>query len=150
MEEQITVAIIKPDAVEARHTGSIIAMAEAAGLRVARMHTVRWTQEFAEQFYYDHREKAFFAELLEFMQMGDSVIVLLAGPDAIRKWRELMGATDPSKAAPGTVRALYGRKDKPMMWNAVHGSDGEEAAEWEMLLLRQYLGFSEYPIRRKA
>ncbi|MGQ9917125.1 MAG: nucleoside-diphosphate kinase [Bryobacteraceae bacterium] len=124
-----TLAIIKPDAVAAGNTGNIIAMIEKAGFRILAMRMQKLTRPEAEGFYAVHRGKGFFQELVAFMTEGPVVILALEREDAVAKWREVMGATDPKKAAPGTVRALYGTD---IGRNASHGSDGAETAAFEL------------------
>lgn len=126
---QQTLAIIKPDAFKKRVVGKIIARIEDEGFTIARMKLVHLTLEEARGFYAVHKEKKFFASLTEFMSSGPSVVMVLEAEDAIRRWREVMGATDPALAEPGTLRRLYGFSIER---NAVHGSDGTETAEWEV------------------
>jgi nucleoside-diphosphate kinase len=124
-----TFSIIKPDATRRHLTGAINAMIEAAGLRIVAQKRVRMNREEAERFYAMHRERPFFAELVETMTSGPVVVQVLAGDNAIAKYRDLMGATDPAKADPGTIRKLHARS---VGENSVHGSDGPETAVVEI------------------
>jgi len=124
-----TLAIIKPDAVEQRLTGKIIGRIEQAGLRIRAMRLVRLTRADAEGFYAVHRQRPFFRSLTEYMSSGPAVVLALEGDDAIRTWRALMGATDPSKADAGTIRRDYGTSIER---NATHGSDAPETAAFEL------------------
>jgi nucleoside-diphosphate kinase len=124
-----TFAIIKPDAVERRLTGAILARIEAAGFTVRAMRLQHLTTREAEGFYAVHRERPFFGALTDFMSSGPCVLLALESPDAIRLWRETMGATDPAKAAPGTLRRDFGSSIER---NATHGSDAPETAAFEL------------------
>lgn len=124
-----TLAIIKPDAVAAGHTGAIISMIEKAGFRILAMRMIRMNREEAEGFYAVHRGKGFYNDLVKFMTQGPVVIMALEGENAIRGWRDVMGPTDPAKADDGTIRKLYGANIER---NAVHGSDAPETAENEL------------------
>jgi nucleoside-diphosphate kinase len=124
-----TLAIIKPDAVAARNIGRIIQRIEEAGFQIRAMRMLRLAQSEAEGFYAVHRERPFFASLTKFMSSGPAVVLALEAPDAIRKWRVLMGATDPSKAEPGTLRKEFGISVES---NAAHGSDAPETAAFEL------------------
>ena len=126
---QLTFAIIKPDAVAARNTGRILQRIEAEGFQIRAMRLVNLTQKEAEGFYAVHRERPFFASLTKFMSSGPAVVLALEAPDAVRKWRTLMGATDPAKADAGTLRKEFG---KSIENNATHGSDAEETAAFEL------------------
>ena len=126
---QQTLAIIKPDAVKKRAVGKIITRIEDEGFTIARMKLVHLTPDEAKGFYAVHKEKKFFSSLTEFMSSGPVVVMALEAEDAIRRWREVMGATDPALAEPGTLRRLYGFSIER---NAVHGSDATETAEWEV------------------
>jgi len=126
---QKTFAIIKPDAVAAGHTGAIIARIEQAGFRIAGMRLQHLSRTEAEGFYAVHRERPFFASLTEFMSSGPAVLLALEAPDAIKKWRDLMGATDPAKADEGTLRREFGTS---IGSNATHGSDAPETAAFEL------------------
>jgi nucleoside-diphosphate kinase len=124
-----TLAIIKPDAVAARHAGRIIQRIEEAGFQIRAMRMLRLTQAQAEGFYAVHRERPFFASLTQFISSGPVVVMALEAGDAIRKWRDLMGATDPAKAEPGTLRKEFGRSIEE---NATHGSDAPDTAAFEL------------------
>ena len=124
-----TLAIIKPDAVERRLTGKILARIEEAGFRVRAMRLEQLTKREAEGFYAVHRERTFFSSLTDFMSSGPCVLVALEAPDAIRAWRALMGATDPAKAEAGSLRREFGTSIER---NATHGSDGPETAAFEL------------------
>lgn len=124
-----TFAIVKPDAVEKNHIGGIIALIESNGLQVRALRMMHMTRPIAEGFYYVHKSRPFFGELVDFMTRGPCVVMVLEGENAIAKWRELMGATDPAKAADGTVRKLFGAN---VGENATHGSDGPETAKFEI------------------
>jgi nucleoside-diphosphate kinase len=124
-----TFAIIKPDAVAAGHAGEILAMAEKAGFRVLALRKIRMSRLEAEAFYAVHRERPFFSSLVGFMTAGPCVVMVLERENAITKWRELMGPTDPAAAPEGTVRKLFGTNIER---NAVHGSDGLETAASEV------------------
>jgi nucleoside-diphosphate kinase len=125
----LTFAIIKPDAVKARHTGRIIQRIEDEGFQIRAMRMRHLTRAEAEGFYAVHRERPFFASLTAFMSSGPCVVMALAAPDAIRKWRTLMGATDPAKADGGTLRKEFGAS---IEHNATHGSDAPETAAFEL------------------
>ncbi len=124
-----TLAIIKPDAVRKRVIGKIIQRIEDEGFEILEMKMVHLTKEEARQFYYVHKDKAFYESLTDFMSSGRVVVLLLEREKAIQHWREVMGATDPAQAKPGTIRRLYGFSVER---NAVHGSDGPETAEYEI------------------
>ncbi len=124
-----TFAIIKPDAVERRLAGRILARVEEAGFTVRAMRLQHLTKREAEGFYAVHRERPFFGGLTDFMSSGPCVVMALEAPDAIRKWRALMGATDPAKADPGTLRKDFGSSIER---NATHGSDAPETAAFEL------------------
>jgi nucleoside-diphosphate kinase len=124
-----TFSILKPDATERNLTGAINAVIEKAGLRVVAQKRVRISREQAETFYAVHRERPFFRELVDFMISGPVVVQVLEGENAIAKYREVMGATDPAKAAPGTIRKLHA---KSIGENSVHGSDAPETAVREI------------------
>jgi nucleoside-diphosphate kinase len=124
-----TLAIIKPDAVAARQSGKIVQRIEDAGFQIRAMRLVQLTQAEAEGFYAVHRERPFFPSLTRFMSSGPAIVMALEAPDAIRKWRALMGATDPAKADPGTLRKDFGRSIEN---NATHGSDAPETAAYEL------------------
>ena len=124
-----TLAIIKPDAVAAGHTGPIIQRIEAEGFQIRAMRLVRLTRADAEGFYAVHRERPFFGQLAEFMSSGPAVVMALEAPDAIRRWRTAMGATNPEKADAGTIRKDFGTSIER---NATHGSDAPETAAFEI------------------
>ncbi len=124
-----TLCIIKPDAVEKGLVGEILAKILAEGLRIVGMRMLHLSRTEAEGFYAVHRERPFFADLVEFMTSGPVVVATLEGRDAIARYRKLMGATDPTKAAEGTLRHLYAES---IQNNAVHGSDGPETARTEV------------------
>ena len=124
-----TFAIIKPDAVAARHTGRILQRIEEAGFTIRAMRLMHLTREQAEGFYAVHRERPFFPSLTRFMSSGPCVVMALEAPDAIRTWRTLMGATDPAKADPNTLRREFG---KSIENNATHGSDAPDTASFEL------------------
>jgi len=126
---QTTLAIVKPDAVERRLVGKILGRIEAEGFRIRALRMVRLTLREAEGFYAVHRERPFFADLTAFMSSGPAVVLVLQRDDAIAHWRAVMGATDPAKAAPGTLRAQHGAD---IQHNAVHGSDAPETASTEI------------------
>ncbi len=125
---ETTLAIIKPDAVKNNHMGEIINIIESAGLSIAAMKMVHLTKTQAEGFYFVHKERPFFQSLTTFMSEGPVVLMMLKGAGAIAKWRELMGATDPAKAAEGTIRKRFAQNIER---NSVHGSDAAETARFE-------------------
>jgi nucleoside-diphosphate kinase len=129
MTVERTLSIIKPDAVAKNHIGQIYARFEQAGLRIVAARMERLARERAEGFYAVHRERPFFGSLVEFMCSGPVMIQVLEGDDAVARHRELMGATDPAKAAPGTLRADFAESIER---NAVHGSDSTENAATEV------------------
>ncbi len=124
-----TLSIIKPDAVAKNVIGEIYARFERAGLKIAAARMKHLTREEAEGFYAVHRERPFFKDLVEFMISGPVMIQVLEGENAVSRNRELMGATDPSQAAPGTIRADFA---STIDANAVHGSDGDDTAKEEI------------------
>jgi len=125
----MTFAIIKPDAVRARVAGQIIQRIEDEGFQIRAMRLVNLTKREAEGFYAVHRERPFFPSLTTFMSSGPAVVLALEAPDAIKKWRTLMGATDPGKADTGTLRKQFGSSIEN---NATHGSDAPETAAFEL------------------
>ena len=129
MAVERTFSIIKPDATERNLTGAINAIIEGAGLRIIAQKRVRITREQAETFYGVHRERPFFGELVEFMTSGPVVVQVLEGDGAIAKYRDVMGATDPAKAAAGTIRKVHA---KSIGENSVHGSDAPDTAAQEI------------------
>ena len=120
-----TLSIIKPGAVRDNHIGGIVAKFEAAGLRVAASKMIRMSEAQAGEFYGVHRERPFFGELVEFMTYGPVVVQVLEGENAIQLNRDVMGATNPANAVPGTIRAEFATN---ITENAVHGSDGPDTA----------------------
>ena len=129
MASERTFSILKPDATERNLTGAINAMIEQAGLRIVAQKRVRITREQAQTFYAVHRERPFFGELVDFMISGPVVVQVLEGVGAIAKYREVMGATDPAKAAAGTIRKVHA---KSIGENSVHGSDAPDTAAKEI------------------
>jgi len=126
---EMTFAIIKPDAVRARLAGRIIQRIEDEGFQIRAMRLVNLTKRDAEGFYAVHRERPFFTSLTTFMSSGPAIVLALEAPDAIKKWRTLMGATDPGKADAGTLRKQFGSSIEN---NATHGSDAPETAAFEL------------------
>ena len=124
-----TLAIIKPDAVERRQVGAIIQRIEQSGFQIRAMRRVHLSKAEAEGFYAVHRERPFFASLTKFMSSGPAVVLVLEAAGAIRKWRTLMGATDPAKADAGTLRKEFAESIER---NATHGSDAPETAAYEI------------------
>jgi nucleoside-diphosphate kinase len=124
-----TFSIIKPDATARNLTGAVNAMIEQAGLRIVAQKRIKMTREQAETFYAVHRERPFFGELVEFMTSGPVVVQVLEGDNAVAAYRDIMGATDPAKAAPGTIRKAHA---KSIGENSVHGSDAPETAVKEI------------------
>ena len=129
MAVQRTLSIIKPDATRRNLTGKIIAKFEDAGLRVVASRRIRLSQADAEAFYAVHKDRPFFADLVKFMISGPVVVQVLEGENAIAKNREVMGATNPANAAPGTIRKEFAECIEA---NSVHGSDGEDTAAGEI------------------
>ena len=124
-----TFSIIKPDATRRNLTGAVTKMLEEAGLRVVASRRIRMTRDQAEGFYAVHKERPFYNDLCAFMTSGPVVVQVLEGENAILKYRDVMGATDPSKAAEGTIRKLHA---KSIGENSVHGSDAPETAAIEI------------------
>lgn len=124
-----TLAIIKPDAVKKKVAGKIIQRIEDEGFEILGLKMLRLTKDEAKKFYYVHKDKPFYESLTDFMSSGPVVVLLLEKDNAIKHWREVMGATDPAQAKPGTLRRLYGFSVER---NAVHGSDGPQTAEYEI------------------
>jgi nucleoside-diphosphate kinase len=124
-----TFAIIKPDAVKARLAGKILARIEEAGFTIKAMRLQHLSKKEAEGFYAVHSQRPFFSGLTDFMSSGPCIVLALEAPDAITKWRTLMGATDPAKAEPGTMRRDFGASIEA---NATHGSDAPETAAFEL------------------
>ncbi|MGA8367151.1 MAG: nucleoside-diphosphate kinase [Candidatus Acidiferrales bacterium] len=129
MTVERTLAIIKPDAVKRGLTGEILSRIHAAKFQIVAIKSVRLTKAEAEGFYAVHRERPFFGELTEFMSSGKAVVMVLEAENAISKWRETMGATDPARAAPGTIRRELGTS---IQYNCVHGSDAPQTAAFEV------------------
>jgi nucleoside-diphosphate kinase len=129
MSAERTFSIIKPDAVANRHIGDILAILEKKGFRVLAMRQTKLTAPDAEGFYAVHRGKPFFASLVKFMTSGPIVLLALEREDAVKQLREVMGATDPAKAADGTIRKLYAENIER---NCIHGSDAPETAAVEL------------------
>ncbi|MCB9072440.1 MAG: nucleoside-diphosphate kinase [Bdellovibrionaceae bacterium] len=131
MGTELTFSIIKPNAVKKNAIGPIIALFEKNGLKIAAAKLVRLEKAQCEEFYAEHKARPFFGELVSFMTSGPVMLMALAGENAVSKNREIMGATDPAKAAAGTIRALYGDN---VGENAVHGSDSPQSAMRELNL----------------
>ncbi len=129
MATERTLAIVKPDAVQRNLIGEIIRRIEQSGLRVAAGRFLQLSQGDAEGFYAVHRERPFFASLVKYMTSGPVMVLALEGDNAIKRWRDLMGATDPAKADPGTIRKDLGQSVEA---NATHGSDAPETAAVEI------------------
>jgi nucleoside-diphosphate kinase len=124
-----TFSILKPDATKRNLTGRINAVIEDAGLRIVAQRRIRMTQEEAEDFYDVHRERPFYGELVEFMTSGPVVVQVLEGDNAVARYREVMGATNPAQAAEGTIRKLFAQS---VGENSVHGSDSVDNAKIEI------------------
>jgi nucleoside-diphosphate kinase len=124
-----TLSIIKPDATARNQTGAVNALIEKAGLRIIAQKRVRWSPQQAEKFYEVHRARPFYADLVRFMTSGPIVVQVLEGENAIQKYRDVMGATDPAKAANGTIRKELAESIER---NSVHGSDSAENAKLEI------------------
>jgi nucleoside-diphosphate kinase len=129
MAVERTLAIIKPDAVKRGLTGDILSRIHAAKFQIVASKSVQLSRTEAEGFYAVHRERPFFGELVEFMSSGKSVPMVLEAEGAIAKWRETMGATDPAKAASGTIRKELGTS---IQFNCTHGSDAPQTAAFEI------------------
>jgi nucleoside-diphosphate kinase len=129
MTPERTFAIIKPDAVKARHAGKILSRIEEAGFTIRGLRYVHLSKKEAEGFYAVHKARPFFGSLTDFMSSGPCIVMALEAPDAIKKWRTLMGATDPAKAEAGTLRRDFGQS---IEFNATHGSDAPETAAFEL------------------
>ena len=129
MATERTFSILKPDATKRNLTGAVNAVIEAAGLQVVAQKRMQLSRPEAERFYAVHKERPFFGELVEFMTSGPVVVQVLEGEDAIAKYREVMGATNPANAAEGTVRKLFAQS---VGENTVHGSDAPETAAIEI------------------
>lgn len=124
-----TLGIIKPDAVKRNLIGAILEKAESTGLKVKALKMIHLTKEQAQGFYYVHKDRPFFDSLTGFMSEGPIVVVVFEAAQAISTWRKVMGATDPAKAADGTIRKLYGQSVER---NSSHGSDSPSSAEFEI------------------
>ncbi len=124
-----TFAIIKPDAVARHLIGDIVKRVEASGLKIVGMRLLQLSRTEAETFYDVHKERPFYKSLCDYMTSGPVVVMALAGEGAIKRWRDLMGATDPAKAEPGTIRRDFGENVER---NATHGSDAPETAAREL------------------
>lgn len=124
-----TLSIIKPDATDRNQTGAVNALIEKAGLRIIAQKRVRWTQAQAEKFYEVHKARPFYGDLVRFMTSGPIVVQVLEAEGAIRKYRDVMGATDPAKADKGTIRKELAESIER---NSVHGSDSAENAQIEI------------------
>jgi nucleoside-diphosphate kinase len=131
MATERTLSIIKPDATARNQTGAINALIEKAGLRIIAQRRVRWTRAQAEKFYEVHKARPFYADLVKFMTSGPIVVQVLEGDNAVKTYRDVMGATDPAKAAPGTIRKVHAESIER---NSVHGSDSVENAAAEIAL----------------
>jgi nucleoside-diphosphate kinase len=129
MPVQRTLAIIKPDAVEKKKAGAILSKIEDSGFTILALKQLRLTKDVAEGFYAVHKERGFFRELVDFMTRSPVIVLVLEKDNAVLAWRDLMGATDPAKAAPGTIRKLFGSN---VGENATHGSDSPENARNEI------------------
>lgn len=123
-----TLSIIKPDAVAAGHTGRILALLEEKGFRIRALRLMHLTEAQAKEFYAVHKERPFYGSLVTFMTSGPCIPAILEKENAVKAFRDVIGATDPAEAQPGTVRALYAESKER---NAVHGSDSPENAERE-------------------
>lgn len=135
-----TLAIIKPDAAQRKLTGRILERIEEAGFEIRAMRMLRMSRAEAEGFYAVHRGRPFFASLTTFMSSGPMVVLALEAPQAIARWRQLMGATDPSQAADGTIRREFGTSIER---NATHGSDAPATADFELGYFFPGIEFSE-------
>ncbi len=129
MAVERTFSIIKPDATKRNITGKVNALIEGAGLRIVAQKRVKLSQQQAEGFYAVHKERPFYKSLVAFMTSGPVVVQVLEGENAVARYREVMGATDPAKAAPGTIRKLHAESIEA---NSVHGSDAPETAKTEI------------------
>ncbi len=131
MSKEVTFSIIKPNAMKKNVIGKVVDKFESNGLKIAGMKIMNISKSKAEEFYAEHSARPFFGELVEFMTSAPVVVMALAGENAVLKNREIMGATDPAKAAEGTIRKVFGDS---MGENAVHGSDSVESAKRELAL----------------
>ena len=129
MSTERTFSMIKPDAVSAGQAGEILAMLEKAGFKILALRMTRMTEAQARAFYAVHKERPFYGSLVKFMTEGPVVVMVLEAPDAIKKWRDTMGATNPANAAEGTIRKKWATN---IEHNAIHGSDAEDTARFEL------------------
>lgn len=129
MSVQLTFSILKPDATRRNLTGAINALIEAAGLRIVAQKRIQMTEDQAKAFYAVHKERPFYMDLVKFMISGPVVVQVLQGEDAVAKYRDVMGATNPANAADGTIRKVFAESIEA---NSVHGSDSAENAAIEM------------------
>jgi nucleoside-diphosphate kinase len=132
-----TLSIVKPDAVEKNSIGGVLALIEAAGLKIRALKLAQLTKEQAEGFYAVHKERPFYGELVEFISRSPVVLAAVEGENAVARYREVLGATDPAKAADGTIRKLYGAS---IGENAAHGSDSVENGKIEVAYFFPELG----------
>jgi nucleoside-diphosphate kinase len=124
-----TLIILKPDAIKNKHAGHIISRIETENFKICALKYTRLAKSEAEKFYAVHKERPFYADLCSYMSSGPVMVACLEAKDAVQKWRDLIGATDPAQAAPNTIRALYAESKEA---NAVHGSDSAENAAQEI------------------
>ena len=129
MASQRTLSILKPDATRRNITGRVNATIEEAGLRIIAQKRIKWKKAEAQAFYKVHKDRPFYNDLVKFMSSGPIVLQVLEGEDAVARYRDVMGATDPAKAAPGTIRAQFAESIEA---NSVHGSDSPETARKEI------------------
>lgn len=141
MTQERTLAIIKPDAVRKGIIGEIVSRIDNENLKIVGAKMLKMSKEKAEGFYAVHKEKPFFPSLIEFMTSGPSIVMVLEGNNAINKWREVMGVTNPEEAAEGTIRKDYGTD---IQHNATHGSDAPETAEFEVAYFFENGEIAEY------
>ncbi len=134
---QFTFAMIKPDAVRMKQCGRIIGMIEDNGFAIVTMHMIKFSEQGAKTFYEEHKDRPFFAGLIDFITSGPIIVLVLAKVNAVKDWRTLMGATDSTKAGIGTIRKLFGTN---IQINAIHGSDSPESALREIGLFFPQLG----------
>lgn len=131
---EATLALIKPDAVEDRLVGQIITQFIEPSFIISDIHMDTWTKRFAELFYEEHAERLFFPDLVKFMTSGPIYALTIIRPGAVKRWRDLLGATNPRMANPSTIRGLFGNKEGIVMRNVAHGSDSVERAKEEIAL----------------
>ena len=132
MTTQQTLSIVKPDAVRKNLLGKIVDRFESNGLKIVAMKMIQMTEAQAKEFYAEHAERPFYGDLVDFMTSSPCVVQVLEGADAVAKNRDLMGATNPDNAEPGTIRYDFARPVNDLSENAVHGSDSEESAAREI------------------